>query len=85
MANFFTTRFFYYFDVGNVLLIQQSFEDNFARSSYKACAELHTIYRRTNNENGLTAYFEVMRTCHSVTYLFMPNQSKEINYQAFSR
>ena len=65
-------------------MIHRSFKDNFARCSYKACAELHTIYRRTNNENGLTACFEVMLTCHSVTYLFIPNQSKEINYQAFS-
>ena len=55
-------------------MIHRSFKDNFARCSYKACAELHTIYRRTNNENGLLAFFEAMLAFHSFTYLFMPNQ-----------
>ena len=62
-------------------MIHRSFKDNFARCSYKACAELHTIYRRTNIENGLTAYFKVMLTFYSVTYLFMPNQLKHNIYQ----
>jgi hypothetical protein len=68
----------YYYDVGNVAMIHRSFIASLRGiPSYKACADLHTIYRRTNEENGFSAFFEVMLTCCSVTHLFITNVWKQ--------
>ena len=48
----------YYYDAGNVWLIQPSFKDNLASCSYKACAELHTT--APIHEVDSLAFFKAM-------------------------